>query len=84
VLLDIAPDGHLAHEIEQRLEIGGDRISDLHLWRVGPGHMAAVISLVSHNPAPPATYKALLANIPGLSHVTVEVECCDGLHATAA
>src|SRR5580698_3800850 len=53
VLLDIAPDPHLAEEIEERLEIGGDRISDLHLWRVGPGHMAAVISLVSHNPAPP-------------------------------
>ncbi len=84
VLLDIAPDDHLAHEIEERLEVGGDRISDLHLWRVGPGHMAAVISLVSHNPAPPNSYKARLADITGLSHVTVEVECCNGPHAEAA
>jgi len=78
VLLDIAPDAHLAVEIGERLETNGDRISDLHLWRVGPGHIAAVISLVSHNPAPPNIYKARLANISGLSHVTVEVELCAG------
>ena len=78
VLLDVAPDAHLAEEIRKRLEISGDRISDLHIWRIGPGHMAAVISLVSHNPAPPNTYKAQLANISGLSHVTVEVELCGG------
>ena len=81
VLLDIVPDDRLAHEIQERLETGGDRISDLHLWRVGPGHMAAVISLVSHDPAPPNTYRARLANISGLSHVTVEVECCNGPRA---
>jgi cation diffusion facilitator family transporter len=80
VLLDIAPDDQLEHEILERLETNSDRISDLHLWRVGPGHMAAVISLVSHDPAPPKSYKARLADISGLSHVTVEVERCDGLH----
>jgi len=80
VLLDIAPDTDLAEEIRERLETGGDRISDLHLWRVGPGHMAAVISLVSHDPALPNAYKVRLANISGLSHVTVEVEICHGSH----
>jgi cation diffusion facilitator family transporter len=81
VLLDMRPADGLAAEIAQRLEAGPhDRISDLHLWRVGPGHNAAVVSLVSDHPEPPATYKARLAGIAGLSHVTVEVQACPGEH----
>jgi cation diffusion facilitator family transporter len=81
VLLDMRPEDGVAIEIAKRLEAGGDdRISDLHLWRVGPGHNAAVVSLVSDRPDPPATYKARLAGIAGLSHVTVEVQPCPGEH----
>jgi cation diffusion facilitator family transporter len=80
VLLDMQPDGALAHAIEHRLEDGSDRISDLHLWRVGPGHNAAVVSLVSDHPQPPETYKAKLKGLAGLSHVTVEVHACPGAH----
>jgi len=80
VLLDIAPDTHLANEIHERLETNGDRISDLHLWRVGPGHLAAVISLVTADPASPAFYKKRLADISSLSHVTLEIEHCAGPH----
>ena len=81
VLLDMRPADGLAAEIAQRLEAGPhDRISDLHLWRVGPGHNAAVVSLVSDHPEPPASYKARLAGIAGLSHVTVEVQACPGEH----
>ena len=82
VLLDMRPDVELSAAIEQRLEIGRDRIADLHLWRVGPGHHAAVIALVSDHPEPPSTYKARLMGLPGLSHVTVEVEPCPGPHVT--
>ena len=60
----------------QRLETGGDRITDLHLWQIGPGHRAAVVSIVSDRPQPPAAYKQRLADVPRLSHVTVEVEPC--------
>jgi cation diffusion facilitator family transporter len=81
VLLDMKPAGGLGRQIEQRLEsAGGDRIADLHLWRVGPGHHAAVVSVVSDRPETPAAYKARLAGIPGLSHVTVEVLACPGVH----
>ncbi|HEV8031154.1 MAG TPA: CDF family Co(II)/Ni(II) efflux transporter DmeF [Stellaceae bacterium] len=81
VLLDMQPAGGLGRQIEQRLEAaGGDRIADLHLWRVGPGHHAAVVSIVSDRPETPAAYKARLAGIPGLSHVTVEVLACPGVH----
>jgi cation diffusion facilitator family transporter len=81
VLLDMrAPD--LAAAVRERLEANGDRVADLHLWRVGPGHMAAVVSVVSDKPQPPASYKARLAGLTGLSHVTVEVQPCPGHHQT--
>ncbi|KFC67477.1 putative inner membrane protein [Bosea sp. LC85] len=51
----------------------GAEIADLHLWQVGPGHCSAIVSVVATNPKPPAAYKALLAGLPMLSHVTVEV-----------
>ena len=74
ILLDMSPDPTLAGKIAQRLERNGDRISDLHLWRVGPGHIAGIISLVCERPEEPAHYKRLLADVPGLSHLTIEIE----------
>ena len=76
VLLDATPDPTLARQIHGALETAGDKVTDLHLWRIGPGHCGAIISLVSHEPRPPADYKARLAGLAGLSHVTVEVEAC--------
>lgn len=76
VLLDVSVDKKLEAVIRDRLETRGDRVSDLHLWQVGPGHRAAVISLVSDNPLPSATYKRRLKGLRALSHVTIEVEVC--------
>lgn len=76
VLLDVAPDQTAANAIRERLETDGDRITDLHLWQIGPGHRAAVVSLVSDHPLPPSAYKDRLSGVPNLSHVTVEVERC--------
>jgi cation diffusion facilitator family transporter len=76
VLLDITPDTHLVEEIRERLETGGDRVSDLHVWRVGPGHYGAIIAIVAHAPESPAAYKRRLAGLHELSHITVEVEGC--------
>jgi cation diffusion facilitator family transporter len=80
ILLDACPDPALARKIAVRLEQKGDRVSDLHLWRVGPGHLAAIISLVSDDPKPPGIYKKRLSGLSGLSHVTIEVERCPGAH----
>jgi len=81
VLLDMQAEKGLAHEIAGRLEAdSGDRIADLHIWRIGPGDNAAIVSLVSDRPATPAVYKARLAGLTNLSHVTVEVQCCPGAH----
>jgi cation diffusion facilitator family transporter len=82
VLLDVSCDKDIETVIRDRLQTKGDRVTDLHLWQVGPGHRAAVISIVSDNPLPPATYKRRLRGLRGLSHVTVEVEMCpDPSHA---
>jgi cation diffusion facilitator family transporter len=82
VLLDVSVDKNLEAVIRDRLETRGDRVTDLHLWQVGPGHRAAVISVVSDHPLPSATYKRRLKGLRGLSHVTIEVEVC--AHAPAA
>jgi cation diffusion facilitator family transporter len=82
VLLDVCADKNIETIIRDRLQTKGDRVTDLHLWQVGPGHRAAVISIISDNPLPPATYKRRLKGLRGLSHVTVEVEtCADPSHA---
>ncbi len=78
VLLDLRVDPELAALIRSRLEVEDDLVADLHLWRVGPGHAAVVASIVSDHPGPPATYKARLEGISGLSHITVEVVPCPG------
>jgi cation diffusion facilitator family transporter len=83
ILLDTVPDDGLAEGIRKRLEQGTDRVSDLHLWRIGPGHMAAIISLVCDRPQPPDHYKGRLSDMPQLSHVTVEVLPCGHHHGAA-
>ncbi len=75
VLLDTVPDRTLAEQIRSTLEVNGDRVADLHLWRVGPGHVAAIVALVAEHPEAPAHYKAKLAGA-GLAHLTVEVHPC--------
>jgi cation diffusion facilitator family transporter len=76
VLVDAVPDRGLATAVRKRLEVDGDRVSDLHLWRVGPGHTALIASVVSDNPQPPEAYKGRLAGLSGFAHVTVEVNRC--------
>ena len=76
VLIDVVPDTGVAHDIRQRLETDGDRIADLHLWQVGPGHYSAIVNVVTDHPRPPAFYKARLGGLSQISHITVEVDHC--------
>ncbi len=84
VLLDMVPDRRLAGTIRRRLETGDDRVSDLHVWRLGPGHVGLVVSVVSDHPREPSVYKRRLSGIAGLSHVTVEVHACASHERQAA
>ena len=63
----------LPQEIRETVETEEDRITDLHVWQVGPGHHAAIVAIHSQAPKAPAFYKQKLAAIHELSHVTVEV-----------
>jgi cation diffusion facilitator family transporter len=76
-LLDKVPDQRLISEIRKRIEIDGDKVSDLHLWRLGPGHLAVIVAIVSDAPQTPSAYKQRLGEIEGLSHVTIEVHRCE-------
>jgi cation diffusion facilitator family transporter len=72
-LLDMSPSPDLAREIRARLEADGDRVADLRLWRLGPGHTAAVIVVSTERAAQAEAYHGRLNGVRGLSHVTVEV-----------
>jgi cation diffusion facilitator family transporter len=76
VLLDASSDKNLETVIRDRLQTRGDCVTDLHLWQVGPGHRAAVISLISDDPLPPSHYKRRLGGLDSLCHVTIEIETC--------
>lgn len=76
VLLDTVADSQLAAKIKGRLEVGTDRVADLHLWRVGPGHAAVIAAIVTDQPKSPDRYKARLQDLGGLSHITIEVHVC--------
>ncbi len=76
VLLDAVPNGDLLKEVREKIELGRDRVCDLHLWRLGPGHLGAIVGVVSDDPKSPAEYKARLDGVAGLSHVTIEVHTC--------
>ena len=74
VLLDGEARAGITASIRQTLESEGDnRVSDLHVWRIGAHDFAAIITLLTHDPKTPDHYKSLLYKYPELSHVTVEV-----------
>ena len=76
MLLDTVPSQNLVAAIRGRLERGSDRVADLHLWRLGPGHSGLIVTIISDRPQPPVVYKEQLLGIDGLSHITVEVHHC--------
>ena len=74
ILLDMNPDRGLADNLRRAIESDGDRLGDLHLWRLGPGHLGAIVSVVTTRSRSPSYYRAKLAHFRSLSHITVEVE----------
>jgi cation diffusion facilitator family transporter len=75
ILLDMSSDGRLAENVRHAIEDRGDKVVDLHVWRVGPGHMSAVVSIATDESQHDSRfYHAALKRFKGLSHVTVEVQ----------
>jgi cation diffusion facilitator family transporter len=74
ILLDMTPDRAMAERMRATIETDGDHLTDLHLWRLGPGHLGAIVSVATRQERGPAYYQALLGRFRALSHVTVEVQ----------
>jgi cation diffusion facilitator family transporter len=74
ILLDVNPDKRMAERLRQVIEGEGDQIADLHLWRLGPGHLGAIVSVITKQARGPGYYRARLAAFPSLSHLTIEVQ----------
>jgi hypothetical protein len=74
ILLDMNPDRHMADKLRQMIEGEGDQLDDLHLWRLGPGHLGAIVSVSTHEAREPDYYRTKLAQFRSLSHLTVEVQ----------
>ncbi len=78
ILLDMNPDRHMAEHLQKALESDGDTLADLHLWRLGPGHLGAIVSVGTHAERGLDYYRAKLARFSSLSHVTIEVQKTPG------
>lgn len=71
VLLDTA-DAHLVEEIQECVETPGDaRIDDLHVWQIGPGVHAAIVSVAGNVSA--AMVRTRLKPVHEIAHLTVEI-----------
>ena len=73
ILLDMNPDRKLSEQIAQAIHACGDRVGDLHLWRLGPGHLAAIVQVATSSSRDAEFYRPRLQDLPYLSHLTIEV-----------
>ncbi len=74
ILLDMNPDRGMADRMRAAIEADGDRLTDLHLWRLGPGHLGAIVSVTTRRQRGADYYQSLLRRFRALSHVTVQVQ----------
>jgi Co/Zn/Cd efflux system component len=74
ILLDMNPDQLLTERLRQTIETDGDRLTDLHVWRLGPGHLAAELAVVTGKDRRAEDYRGRLRSFASLSHVIIEVQ----------
>lgn len=74
ILLDRTPDPRMADKVRNIIEAEGDQVTDLHLWRLGPGHLGAIVCVATTGKREASHYRQRLARFADLSHVTVEVQ----------
>jgi len=78
ILLDASIEQEYQDSIKETIEKGSyDSISDMHIWKVGANHYAAIIALVTQYPKSTEHYKRLLSKFHKLSHITIEINKCE-------
>ncbi len=79
VLLDRQAPGEAAAALKDAIESGGRlRVVDLHLWSIGPGYRAAIISVRSPDPCNRRDIEALIPDALGIAHLTIEINPPEG------
>lgn len=79
VLLDFQGPESMRAAIRKSIESeAGSRVTDLHLWVIGPNLYALEMAVCSPTPRAAAEYRARLPAIAGLAHVTIEVHGQEG------
>lgn len=73
ILLDMNPDQRMTESLRQTIESDGDQLADLHLWRLGPGHLGAIVSIAPCAGRGAHYYRTKLARFRSISHLTIEV-----------
>ena len=71
------PDRRMADNLKRSIESEGDQLIDLHLWRLGPGHLGAILSVATAKAREEQFYRAKVARFRSLSHLTIEVKHID-------
>jgi len=56
VFLDMNPDRRMAERMRAILETDGDQLTDLHPWRLSPGHLGAILSIATQRQREPEYY----------------------------
>ncbi|MGO9634509.1 MAG: CDF family Co(II)/Ni(II) efflux transporter DmeF [Steroidobacteraceae bacterium] len=74
ILLDRIPDRRLANDLRQTIESDGTKLADLHLWRLGPGHLGAILSVFPRERRSSNYYREKLAHFSSISHLTIEIQ----------
>jgi cation diffusion facilitator family transporter len=74
ILLDMNPDRATSERLRQTIERDGDSVTDLHIWRLGPGHLGAILAVATSQHRGPEYYRDRLAGFGTLSHLTIEVD----------
>jgi cation diffusion facilitator family transporter len=78
ILLDRTPtSSDLPQEIRRAIESDGDSlVTDLHVWQVGTGKYAAIVSIVAHEPKSSDEYREMFREHKELVHITIETQHC--------
>ena len=64
MLLDESVQNDLTGAVRAAIEADADnKVTDLHIWRVGSNHWAAMVAIVTHHPRSAEHYKRLIGHL---------------------
>jgi cation diffusion facilitator family transporter len=74
ILLDRQAPDSTVHAVARAVEADSRlRLVDLHVWSIGPGYRAAIVSVAASGPCQVSEVERLIPNDLGIAHLTVEV-----------